>query len=205
MSSTKQWQRGSSSRQQTQRLHQKRFIIATEGMKTEPQYFSILNNLQKNIQIICIKRNHPSPDHVLQKIKKRLEEDPLEGSDEAWVVVDKDDWADTQIKPLHEWANSNEKYGFALSNPAFELWLLLHFEDGKKINNASSCKERLIKHLPDYDKSIKYSHFNKENIHKAIKRAIELDKPPCDDWPRRVGVTTVYRLLDKILPTSNTD
>ncbi len=42
----------------------------------------------------------------------------------------KDEWTDDQLSQLNEWAQGADNYGFALSNPKFEFWLLLHFEDG---------------------------------------------------------------------------
>ena len=62
-----------------------------------------------------------------------LESEGLKPSDEAWLVVDKDQWTDEQLTQLHQWSLQQENYGFALSNPKFEYWLLLHFEDGTGI------------------------------------------------------------------------
>jgi len=36
-------------------------------------------------------------------------------------------------------------------------------------------------------------------VDKAIKRAKRRDNPPCEDWPRNPGGTTVYRLVERIL------
>ncbi len=36
-------------------------------------------------------------------------------------------------------------------------------------------------------------------IHNAVYRAEQRDKPPCPSWPRSFGSTTVYRLVRKIL------
>jgi hypothetical protein len=192
----KQRQRDSSGRP-----NKKRFIIAAEGTETEPQYFDMLDKLQNNIRINCIKAKHSSPKSVLERIKKYLEKNRLESGDEAWVVIDRDGWVDTDIDQVHKWTYEHENYGLALSNPAFEFWLLLHFEDGKKIKNTSNCEQRLKGHLSDYDKSINPNDFSKENIGQAIKRAIDLDDPPCNDWPRRIGSTTVYKLVTKIFST----
>lgn len=57
-----------------------------------------------------------------------LESEGLKSSDEAWLVVDKDQWTEEQLRQLHQWSLQQANYGFALSNPKFEYWLLLHFE-----------------------------------------------------------------------------
>ena len=61
-------------------------------------------------------------DHI-----KRGEVQPC---DEAWIVIDRDEWTEEQLARLHQWSNERTNHGFALSNPNFEYWLILHFEDG---------------------------------------------------------------------------
>jgi len=85
-----------------------------------------------------------------------------------------------------------------LSNPNFEYWLLLHFEDGNGISNGKECKERLRRHLPAYDKHIDKRKFTRFLVSKAIDRAKRKDIPPCENWPSSTG-TTVYRLLENLL------
>ncbi len=115
------------------------------------------------------------------------------------LVVDKDGWTDAQLSELHTWSQQKENYGFALSNPKFEYWLLLHFEDGKGIQSSAQCSERLKKYLPDYDKGICIGKFTKENIAEAIRRAKQRDNPRCvNNWPQNVG-TTVYRLVERLI------
>ncbi len=98
-----------------------------------------------------------------------LRQEALGSSDEAWLVVDKDQWTDEQLDQLHAWARTHDNYGFTLSNPKFEYWLLLHFEDGTGIASSRDCSDRLR------------------------------DNPPCTDWPRALGGTTVYKLVENIL------
>lgn len=84
------------------------------------------------------------------------------------------------MQQLHDWQSREDNYGFALSNPKFEYWLLLHFEDGKAVNSAKHCYDRLGRHLPNYKKNDISSHnFTQEKIKTAIKHARELDTPPC--------------------------
>jgi len=55
---------------------------------------------------------------------------------EAWLVIDKDDNNDEKLRKVYEWSQSKDNYGLALSNPKFEYWLLLHFEEGKGVQNS---------------------------------------------------------------------
>ena len=183
-----------------ERRYRKLFLIATEGDKTEPQYFAILNDHHSVIHVDCIKsKHHSSPLQVLKRMEDRLKRETLKNSDEAWLVVDKDQWQDEQLAQLHTWSQDADNYGFALSNPKFEYWLLLHFEDGTNIDSSSECSSRLKRYLPAYDKGLDARNITPDMIEDAIRRAKARDNPPCGDWPRTFGSTTVYKLVENIL------
>lgn len=128
-----------------------------------------------------------------------IERNDLQSTDEAWLVVDKDQWPDEQLLKLHQWSQTSKNYGFALSNPFFELWLLLHFEDTAGVTTAEQYRTRLKNHLPEYDKHIHPSMMTADQILEAADRAEARDRPPCADWPREPNKTTVYRLVKKML------
>ena len=180
------------------RRYRKLFIIATEGVKTERQYFGILNYCYPFIHVNPLKSSN-SPLEVLKCMKDYLKKEPLKNSDEAWLVVDKDQWTDEQLAQLHTWSQSADNYGFALSNPKFEYWLLLHFEDGTNIGSVSECSARLKNYLPGYDKSLDVRKITSDMIEDAVPRAKVRANPPCEDWPRTFGRTTVYKLVENIL------
>lgn len=181
------------------RRYRKLFVIACEGEKTEPQYFFIFNDPQSVISVRCIsKARDSSPPQVLRRLKEHLSRERLRPSDEAWLVVDKDMWTDGQLEQLHAWSLERSNYGFALSNPKFEYWLLLHFEDGRGITSSRVCTERLRRHLPDLSKGIDVRKITRERVDDAIHRARARDVPPCNDWPRDMGRTTVYKLVESI-------
>ena len=188
-----------------EKRYKKLYVIATEGAVTEPQYFECLYSANINIQksITSIKylksNSKSSPTQTLDKMTAYLKEEKLRSGDEAWIVVDKDQWTDDQLTALHAWAKKDNRFGFALSNPKFEYWLLLHFDDGANISSSSDCSDRLRKHLPGYNKKIDCRKFTRNNILAAIDRAKRRDNPPCNDWPRTPGGTTVYKLVENIL------
>lgn len=181
-----------------QRRYRTLFIIAVEGAKTEPQYFSIFNNNNSIVCIECLKGNgDSSPLQVLRRMENRLKEQNCRPSDQAWLVIDKDQWTDEQILQLFQWTQKSPNHGLALSNPKFEYWLLLHFEDANDITSSRDCSDRLKRHLPGYDKAIDCRKIA-GRVSDAIQRAKRKDTPPCLDWPRNTG-TTVYRLVDAII------
>ena len=186
-------------RKTAKRPYRRMFIIASEGARTEPQYFGLFNSRDAVIHVRCIKGKHDnSPPQVLKRMRNYLKDEGLKPSDEAWLVVDKDQWTHDQLAQLYQWAQTAENYGFALSNPKFEYWLLLHFEDGPGVSSSRTCTERLKAYLPNFDKGNVETEKLKPGISEAIRRAKQKDNPPCTDWPRTIG-TTVYRLVERLL------
>lgn len=185
-------------RQIGQRRYKKMYIISTEGTRTEPAYFQLFNNNKSVICVKCLKGNDKSsPISVLKRMKKYLQEEGLKSSDEAWLVMDKDQWTESQLIELYHWSEEKKNYGLAVSNPNFEFWLLLHFEGGSQIT-ANQCLKRLRRYMPEFDKNLDIRTITSKMIMQAIKRAKELDNPPCEDWPRS-STSTVYRLVEKLV------
>lgn len=55
------------------RPYRKIFILAVEGIKTEPLYFSVFNSKNSVIRVKCLKgRNDSSPPQVLTSLEKYL-------------------------------------------------------------------------------------------------------------------------------------
>lgn len=183
-----------------ERRYKKLFVVSVEGSKTEPQYFAIFNHPQSIVLVKCLKRpsTESSPIHVLKKIQAYLKKESLKKTDEAWIVVDKDAWTEDQLRELLQWTKESDHHGLALSNPNFEYWLLLHFEDGKGIANPQECLTRLKKHLPNYKKDIESKKITLDLITKAIVRAKQRDINYSNDLPL-IWSTTVYKLVEKII------
>lgn len=178
--------------------YRKLFLIATEGAKTEPIYFGIFNSPQATIHVKLLpaKKHDTSPPQVLKRAQAFVKEKGLGKKDEVWLVIDRDQWTEKQLEKAYL-ACKTVAYNLAVSNPKFEYWLLLHFEDGKGVSGSRDCTERLIRHLPNFEKG----HFEIEKVQTgisdAIRRAEEKDRPPCEDWPRGNG-STVYRLVKRL-------
>jgi len=188
-------------RTEGQRRYKRMFVIVAEGTVTEREYFQLLNDASI-IHVKCLKnRNNLPPREALRCVQEYVRKEGLKKADEAWVVVDKDSWNEEHLTELHNWAQSHSNYGLALSNPKFEYWLLLHFEDATGVITSEHCDTRLARHLPGYNKHVDGRKFTTAGIHAATDRAKRRDNPPCTDWPHNPG-TTVYRLVEKILASS---
>jgi hypothetical protein len=178
------------------------FIIATEGKKTEPAYFKMemFRSRERPVRVEVLgNRRNSSPQAVLGRMRRHLSSYQKKEGDEAWLVVDRDQWSVQDLKVLHDWSQSDPYKNLAVSNPQFEYWLLLHFEDGNGINGKNECLRRLKKQIPNYSKSnIQINKYTVPRVKSAIKRAKSQDSPPCKKWPVGTG-TTVYRMVEKIL------
>lgn len=182
-----------------ERRYKRLFIIATEGNKTEPRYFDILNRMAPNAHVIHVPGGHASsPPQVLKRMKEYIERERPELPYEAWLIVDKDSWNAEQLDLLHRWEQQRDNYGLAISHPKFEYWLLLHFEDGRNVKSTHQCFSRLQQHLPNYRKDADLRKIT-SRIDNAISRAEERDNTTSKDWLPTFGSTTVYRLVRKIL------
>jgi hypothetical protein len=113
--------------------------------------------------------------------------------DETWCVVDTDEFdIDAALR-----AAERDRVSLAVSNPCFELWLLLHHEDCRAFcHGCEDVHRRLRKRLPSYDKTaVEFDRFA-AGVSGAVIRARELD-PSGTDHARNPS-TGVWRLVQTI-------
>jgi hypothetical protein len=174
----------------------KLYVVSVEGAVTEPQYFEHFKKYGINIHIIK-KKNKSAPNQVLDELKRYLKANKLEKGDEAWVVVDKDNWPKKQLEIIKNWGDQKDCYGVAISVPNFEYWLLLHYDDGHNIATAADCNTRIKKYLKDYHKNLDMTKIQEHDIRMAVKRAKE-KHAGCVDIDH-IAYTTVYLLVESLL------
>ena len=149
-------------------------------------------------------REGNSPRKVLSALKAAIPRFQLRDGDYLWIVVDRDERSEEEIELCRRWAQDSkdspgQHKGFSLSNPKFEFWLLLHFEDGVRHTTSKACLSALRAHLPEYDKSLSRSDFDETSISAAIQRAKTLlGAGDPADWSREAGKTTVFTLCEAI-------
>ena len=196
-------------------------VIAAEGKDTERIYFEALAKEYTNprVHVHILKRdekeqNNSSPEHVLKQLNDYEKQYELESDDELWLVVDRDRWTDAMLSNVATQCTQDQYMHIALSNPCFELWLLLHLVDAALLspeerqlwieNRRSSknadpyLKVRLRQamgayHEADYDAEMLIVH-----VEEAIERAKTLDINPTDRWSQTLG-TRVYLLAESVM------
>ena len=200
------------------RKPKRRILIVCEGRETEPGYFNAFKNEVRNERVkirredrlpldkIEIKTKN-TPIRIVQfaiEQKKEAQEDAVRQRDEnlcwdeVWGVFDIDEHA--HIDKVRKLA---QKHGIelAISNPCFELWELLHFQDQHGHIERQSARTTLRRYLPEYDKLIDSSSFSKlyAGYDGALKRANALDhEATLHKEPGRNPTTGVYRLTESI-------
>jgi hypothetical protein len=189
----------------------KLIVIASEGQRTEPKYFTDLKNkfLRSSLHVEILDRfvSASSPSHVLAHLNKFKTKYKLGRDDELWMVIDVDRWREEKLSDV---AGKCRDKGFliAVSNPCFELWLLLHLDEFDHYNEEQ--KNRLFQNSQRFiEREIRQilGSFNKSNldtskflpyVENAVIRARILDINPNSRWPNSLG-TRVYLLVEKIL------
>ena len=184
-------------------------VIATEGQKTETQYFEDFKEYYqtKRIHVEVLRRNTSasSPRHVFSELNKFKSEYKLVGDDELWMVIDRDQWTEAHLSDVASHCRKKSFY-LAISNPCFEVWLLLHIKDPAeysseeldKFSHKAALETELRSILGSYNSSNIDSTKFLPHVPEAIKRARPLDKSPDSWWPDAIS-TRVYLLAEKIL------
>ena len=196
-------------------------VIASEGKDTERIYFNALAKEYTNprVHVHILKRcegeqNNSSPEHVLKQLNDYKGQYELESDDELWLVIDRDRWTDAMLSHVAKECAQDDYLHVALSNPCFELWLLLHLvnatlltpevqqqwmENRRKSKNADSyLKVRLRQEMGSYHEADYDVLMLLEHVEVAIERARLLDRNPIDRWPQTFG-TRVYLLVESVM------
>ena len=196
-------------------------VIASEGKDTERIYFQALASEYANprVHVHILERgedeqNNSSPEHVLKQLNDYKRDYSLEEDDELWLVIDKDRWTEAMLSHVAAECAQNDFMHMALSNPCFELWLLLHLVDATSLtseeqeqwmkNDRSSrrtdpdLKVRLRQAMGSYNESNYDAQILIPHVEIAIERARALDDNPADRWPQTLG-TRVCQLAESVI------
>ena len=181
-------------------------LIVSEGENTEPQYFEgLARSCRVTLVDIKVHRKHGVPLSLVQFAKaerdraanaaKREGDDNLL-YDSVWCVPDVDKHPNLPEAKLMAVANNIE---MVVSNPCFELWLLLHFQESPGAKHHRDVQKLMKEHIPKYDKHIDFALF-REGYPKAVKRAERLiTRAAVEHEPGRNPTTDVYRLTRVIV------
>jgi RloB-like protein len=144
------------------RLPKTRIAVVCEGAKTEPSYLKSVEAHARSalLELIIVDESSTLPKHLVERacqvrrdatrIAKRSQ-DPNEEIEHVWCVFDVDEHP--QIAEACQQATDND-IKVAITNPAIELWFLLHFQTQTAFIHRHDALARLKEHLPTYSKRL---------------------------------------------------
>ena len=159
------------------------FLVFCEGKKTEPAYLKALKR-EPEVRDIASVDIHVHDDSLGSAPKTLVEaaadaraRTGLEASeiDEVWCIFDVE-WPQNHpnLKEALELAKRS-KVNVAVSNPCFELWLLLHFHDQSASLDTKPAKALLKKHAGTGGQALDGSTYMPLRA-EAAQRALLLEK-----------------------------
>ena len=152
--------------------------IICEGSETEVNYFRRFRTRYSNIDIRPITSKHKSALHLVSHATDTIKQEPYypEDGDQIWCVFDRNGNTNEELQKAEAIA-TRCGYSIAFSNPAFELWYLLHFTNQQAyISDVDALLAKLNTgdYMPKYNKSIDYYDLLLPMRQQAIDRAIAL-------------------------------
>jgi hypothetical protein len=160
----------------------RRFLILCEGEVTEPAYFKSLRHEIRNrlIEVEIVPAcGVPKTlvEFAVDRMKNAIRESRRLGDtflkyDEVWCVFDVD--SHPNLAEARQQARDNG-LKIAISNPCFELWLLLHFQDQFSEQHRDEIRRICKQCLPDYKKLIPYEKI-RGSYDDAVRRAVYLEQ-----------------------------
>ncbi len=203
---------------------EKLFVLSYEGIITEKKYFQDFRaseyfNNNGLIEIVPLKRpkdKGSDPFSVKKLLNEAKKEYGFKISDEFWLIIDRDDWESIHklsFDDLVTECKNEDNFYLAMSNPCFEIWLVLHLknlsefteeEQASIFENAKIGNKNYIDILVS-ELQGGYRGYNKRpnpNIYlpltkTAIERAKSIDNLK-DDYPKSIG-THLYKLIEKLI------
>lgn len=183
----------------------KRILVLCEGKNTEPQYLLAFCRWHRNSLVeVSVTPGPGVPRTLVERARDgareaseraRRERDINLAYDEVWCVFDRDEHPG--LEDARQMARDND-IETALSNPCFELWLLLHFRESPGLQGRKDMLRLLKKHIRGYDKHVDFDAYH-SGYEAAVARAKRLDADArADDDDGRNPTTGVHRLTESI-------
>lgn len=174
--------------------------VSAEGA-TERDYLGMAVFKGSPVSVRFPKNTHPNrhnPAAVLKRFEKALRESDFRTGDEAWLVVDVDDWSEDEFRELLAWEAADSRHHLAVSNPKFELFLVMHFEKANGCTTPEKVDAALKKHWSRYAKRVTPTQFSAKQVRSAIENA-KAKRSGCRAALPAPGMTDAHLLIEKVL------
>jgi hypothetical protein len=180
-------------------------LVLCEGQVTEFEYFdAFLREVENPLVVVEIDSTGGVPKTLVERAaarkkdsekRARRERDENLKYDEIWCVFDVD--VHPNLPDARQQARANG-IKLAVSNPCFELWLLLHFSEQHAHIERKPAASLLRKYHPDYHKHVRFD-LVRDGYTDAVQRAQQLDKRHRENGTKGGNPSTdVYVLTERI-------
>ncbi len=152
-------------------------VIASEDRFAVKQYFELFQSTRIQFHVLETDHGESSPQHVIARLEEYLDVYSVGEGDQFWLVCDTDHWIESNhIRNLVEVAKRCKQKGIdvALSNPCFDLWLLLHFDAFPSATTLTSSQigDLIRGKVANFNKTKIYNlPFSESSIRNAIERS----------------------------------
>jgi hypothetical protein len=177
-------------------------FVVCEGARTEPEYLrALVAHLHNPLVELHIADERGDPLHLVRiakdgrrraQVEADRASDPSLAFDEVWCVFDRDEHE--RFFPAIQAAHDNQ-ISLAVSNPCFELWLLLHLRESPGARHRTELQELLKRELPGYQKQPPWDRLA-PGLQAAEARAEQMERAAeaRGDGPFQNPSTGVHRL-----------
>lgn len=173
-------------------------VIASEDRYAVKQYFEFFQSTRIQFRVLETEHGDSAPQHVIERLQQYMRDYDFGEGDQFWLVCDTDHWVEPgHIKNLVEVVKvcRQQGIGVALSNPCFDLWLLLHFDEFPHAESMT-CDEvgqRLRDKVGRYNKTKVYNlPITQQSVSDAIRRS-QSNQPGGGEIP--TGPQTAVHLI----------
>ena len=183
-----------------------RIVVFSEGKVTEPSYlkdFDRLHGDQSSARLVPIGVGG-DPRAVVERAleeSKKLKRDSLGSRDTVWAMFDRDEHP--RFDEAKNMAHGNG-IRLAISNPCFELWGILHYQEYDAPLDRHECQRKLGELCPSYSNKKGKIFDDSEVIESKYRDAVgraenSLTRRREEGNPEGNPSTTVHRLTEHIL------
>ena len=143
-----------------------RILIVSEGTVTEPGYFQEMQRVERR-QVALKFESGMTPMTAVETAIRMSR-----GYAQVWCLFDID--THPRVPDARQQARDHD-IDLAISNPCFELWALLHYQDQRAQISGTRLRELCGRHMPDYEKLLPFDDLF-PHIEEATRRAEELEQ-----------------------------
>jgi len=177
-------------------------VIASEDTHAVQKYFDRFQPRRVQFRVLPTENGQSAPQHILARLDTFRSEFHLDDDDQLWYCGDTDHWvAANHVANLVQVLQrcSQAGYHVALSNPCFELWLLLHFLDmPPEVESCQDICRKLSAAAGGYSKLQGCrTRITSEMVQRALERAARLDVGTAEI--PTTPTTRIYRIFNMLI------